>query len=368
MHACFQELRKRLEENHGNCAEALTKKAAADAQAAAAVSPDTPNVMQVMMLFQQTKNRAKAAQDHAKAAQDQAKVANKVALQAEKDNDVAQKEVQQLQRVMEPKRARTHAATADDDEECEKQSCDDWDLPDHRREATRIQNRRSIPLGSRGEVPTPQEGKAGPLEHSRLGRVGWIAYWSLGNSALALKIIVGLIRKLDMTDSVFEALTPIAMTREAETNAKIVMLMKAGLAETKHCRNEQQRQEFHIGLSYVMPPREGERSSTGWIRRICEQLDVQRGNRMDGRSRATNQDVDHPAQCEPPVTMLINSSELRAAGFKLKEVIPPALESQLHVVASGHEERDCEVLRAWDFKDLFCQWMMTLNSGHDVRE
>ena len=35
--ACLQELRKRLEENHGNCAEALTKKAAADAQAAADV-------------------------------------------------------------------------------------------------------------------------------------------------------------------------------------------------------------------------------------------------------------------------------------------------------------------------------------------
>ena len=223
------------------------------------------------MLFQQAQHRAKAAQDHAKAAQDQAKVANKVALQAEKDNDAAQKEVQELQRVMEPKRARTLPATADDDEECEKQSCDDWDLPDHRREATRIQNRRSIPLGSRGEVPTPQEGKTGPLEYSHLGLVGWIAYWSLGNSALALKIIVGLIRKLDMTDSVFEALTPIAMTREADTNAKIVMLMKAALAETKHCRNEQQRQEFHIGLSYVMPPREGERSSKGWIRRICEQ-------------------------------------------------------------------------------------------------
>ena len=130
----------------------------------------------------------------------------------------------------------------------QKKSSDDMDLADHRCEATRIQTRRSIPLGSRAEVPTPQEDKAGPLEHSRLGLVGWIVYWSLGNSALALKIIVGLIRKLDMTDSVFEALTPIAMTREAETNAKIVMLMKAGLAETKHCRNEQQRQEFHIGL------------------------------------------------------------------------------------------------------------------------
>ena len=29
----------------------------------------------------------------------------------------------------------------------------------------------------------------------------------------------------------------------------------------------------------------------------------------------------------PPVAMLINSSELRAAGFKLKEVLPPTLEA-----------------------------------------
>ena len=33
----------------------------------------------------------------------------------------------------------------------------------------------------------------------------------------------------------------------------------------------------------------------------------------------------------PPVAMLINSSELRAAGFKLKEVLPPALEAAARV-------------------------------------
>ncbi len=116
------------------------------------------------------------------------------------------------------------------------------------------------------------------------------------------------------------------MTREADTNAKIVMLMKVALAETKHCRNEQQRQEFHVGLSYVMPPREGERSSRGWIRRICEQLDVQRGKRMDGRAAA----------------------RVRTGG--------------------ATHWTDCEVLRAWVLKGLFCQWMMTLNSGRDVSE
>jgi hypothetical protein len=50
MRAYLQVLLKRLQEKHGKCAEALTKKAAADVQAVATVH--TPNVMQTMMLFQ----------------------------------------------------------------------------------------------------------------------------------------------------------------------------------------------------------------------------------------------------------------------------------------------------------------------------
>ncbi len=133
---------------------------------------DTPNVMQTIMLFQQTKKRAQAAQDRAKAAQDQTKASKEVALEEEKDNDAAQKELQKLQRVMEPKRARTNATTVNDHEECDDQSSDDMDITDHRREATRIQKRRSVALGSREDVPTPQKGQAVPLEHSRLGLVG----------------------------------------------------------------------------------------------------------------------------------------------------------------------------------------------------
>ena len=64
MRACFQELRKRLEENHGNCAEALTKKAAADAQAAAAVSPDTPNVLEACSRVRYTCDVDQHARSH----------------------------------------------------------------------------------------------------------------------------------------------------------------------------------------------------------------------------------------------------------------------------------------------------------------
>jgi hypothetical protein len=152
-------------------AEALTKKAAADAQAAAAVSADTPSVLEAMKLFQQVKKRAQAAQDRAKAAKFQAKAAKKVALEAEKDNDAAQKEVQELQRVMEPKRARTNATTANDHEECDEQSSGNMDIADYRRETARIQKRRCCArLSRRRSNSTERSG--GPAGASSTGACG----------------------------------------------------------------------------------------------------------------------------------------------------------------------------------------------------
>ena len=51
----MQELRKRLEEHHGNCAQALTEKDAADTASAVTVSPDAPNVLQTMMQLEEAK-------------------------------------------------------------------------------------------------------------------------------------------------------------------------------------------------------------------------------------------------------------------------------------------------------------------------
>ena len=69
------------------------------------------------------------------------------------------------------------------------------------------------------------------------------------------------------------------MAREAETNSKIVNLLAAALAEIKHCKNEQQRNEFHICLGAVMPHQEEECDSKGFLQRICERLNVQHSKR-----------------------------------------------------------------------------------------
>ena len=98
----MQELLKRLQDRHVECAQAVAKKAAADAASAAAVTPDAQNVLQAMMQLEQAKTRAKAA--------------NKIALHAEKEKDAAEQEVQMLQQLLQAKRARTHATTTNSQE------------------------------------------------------------------------------------------------------------------------------------------------------------------------------------------------------------------------------------------------------------
>ena len=70
--------------DHVGCDEPLPKQAPTDAQAAAAVSPDTPNVLQSIMKLDQVKTRTKTT--------------NKVALESEKKRDDAIKIVEELTR------------------------------------------------------------------------------------------------------------------------------------------------------------------------------------------------------------------------------------------------------------------------------
>ena len=118
--ACLQQLLKRLQDRHVDCAEVLAKKAAADAASAATVNPDAPNVLQAMMKLDQANARAKTA--------------NKVALEADKEKDAAEKAVEELKRQLQPKRARTDDEAGDaHDLLAEFDNCD---LSDHLREVT----------------------------------------------------------------------------------------------------------------------------------------------------------------------------------------------------------------------------------------
>jgi hypothetical protein len=122
------------------------------------MNPDTPNMIQTMMKVDQAKDRAKTA--------------NKVVLEEEKEKDTVEKAVKELKRHLQPKRTRT-----DDDAGVAHDliaEFDNCDLNDHRREGTRVQNRRKVQVGSPDNQQKPRTGKDGYLHHTRLGLVGWV--------------------------------------------------------------------------------------------------------------------------------------------------------------------------------------------------
>ena len=97
-------------------------------------------------------------------------------------------QIQQIEEQLQPKRARTDDDAGDAHEILAE--VDNWDLRDHRQQATRVQNRRDVQVGSRDNQQKPRTGKGGFLHHTRLGLVGWISYWCCGDAALAVVILV----------------------------------------------------------------------------------------------------------------------------------------------------------------------------------
>jgi hypothetical protein len=75
-----------------------------------------------------------------------------------------------------------------------------------------VQNRRNVQLGSLHNQQKPRTGKDGFLHHTRLGLV-------FGDSALAVDMLVTLIKTLGVTDLVSHALGS-RKEKEAETNTK----------------------------------------------------------------------------------------------------------------------------------------------------
>ncbi len=213
-------------------------------------------------------------------------------LEEEKARGELHNQIEQIEQRLHPKRARSH-----DDAHEMLAEFDNWDLRDHRQQATCVQNRRNVQVGSRNNQSKPRTGTNGFLHHARLGLVGWIFYWCLGDSALAVDILVVLINTLGLTELVSDAMTS-RKEKEAETNAKIVDLFKEALDEIKNCRTEQQRVEFHIALVCVKPPREAQGSKNGWIKPICDRLVLKRGKRSEkngARPYASEQAVENRA-------------------------------------------------------------------------
>ncbi len=242
---CFRELGRVIQRDHDPTCIAAAQELQSVEKAAADVSTKRPadeaaaslNANNVLMLHRRLKMIQKRAVEP-----------NKTTLEVEKERDEIHNQIEQIEEHLHPKRTRTDDDAGDAHEMLAE--VQNWDLRDHRQQTTRVKNRRNVQVRSRDNQQKPRTGKDGFLHHTRLGLIGWIQYWCCGDAALAVVILVALIDALGLTEIVSDSLTS-RKQKEAETNAKIVDLFKDALDEIKHCRNEQQRVEFHIALYRV---------------------------------------------------------------------------------------------------------------------
>ena len=180
--------------------------------------------------------------------------------------------------------------TEPDDED---QRWDLWAGPDWRRQETWTQNRRDEKLREGANATAPRSGKFGAIQHWRRGLAGCVRDWACGSIVIAVSIIVSLITYLGLLEKVRAALPQTAADRQAETEHCIVDLMEQGFNETKHCRTEAQRQQFHIGMGYIAPLRDSK-----MIARIGERFNLHWGTRSKrageekGRPYAFDQAID----------------------------------------------------------------------------
>jgi len=162
---CLQEVHNQVLRQHGPQCVAASKSLQAE-RIAQAASQDALRTMMYFSRAQQCLTKATAELNNIKQRADKV---HKEALELEKAVDItaktvhaAEKEVQELQAQLNPKRARIEA---DVEEEDEIENVGDWTQPDHHCEASRVQKRRDDVLGSRDTKLNCRTGSTGYLQY-----------------------------------------------------------------------------------------------------------------------------------------------------------------------------------------------------------
>ena len=153
-------------------------------------------------------------------------------------------------------------------------------------EEVKEQDRRAIPIDrSRTDHSLPRGDESrGWFSHWRRGVGGVLRGWAGGSLGAVAHMLAESARRFEVVDLLADklGLARKEEVRKAETEARIVDQLEAALAETKHCRTEQQRQEHGTLLCSAAPARD-----SGMIERFAKRLGVSWGTRSkkDGEAK-----------------------------------------------------------------------------------
>jgi hypothetical protein len=141
---CFRELGRVIQRDHGPTFIAAAQELQAAEKDAADASTKRPADEAAASL---TANDVLMLHRRFKMIQQRAAEANKTVLEAEKERDELHNQIEQIEEQLYPTRPRTDDDAGDAHEVLAE--VENWDLRDHRQQATRVQNRRNVQLGSR---------------------------------------------------------------------------------------------------------------------------------------------------------------------------------------------------------------------------
>ena len=113
--------------------------------------------------------------------------------------------------------------------------------------------------------------------------VDTLRYWCDGSVDKALELVLASMKHLGLRDRVVDALG----LKQNETHAYIVERIKAAVAELKHCRSEEQRQQYRIILTAVAPE-PGRRMG----KRVADVVGARRDRAHFRKSRAKRAAID----------------------------------------------------------------------------
>jgi len=161
-----------------------------------------------------------------------------------------------------------------------------WTPSQFKEMEAKVQRRRDKQIvddrGASAKPPALRKGRYGAINHFRHGLAGAVRLWARGSR----RNVVRLLRKLVALFGVEEEMRAHLfqrVRREAETDRLIVDRLVEALQVLKGCQTEQQRCDYLLALSLVVPHRSSQRDQAGAARRVSARLRVARGKRSKKR-------------------------------------------------------------------------------------
>ena len=155
------------------------------------------------------------------------------------------------------------------------------------------------------------------------GLIDAIKYWARGSLAAVLQLIMALIMHFGLEQEVRQQLG----AEQDHTNQLIVHRAAAALDILKRCDSEQQRREYRIVLTALMPELKKKGDSTGMQAKVAAALRVNRNRATFRESVALRAEIDNLA--------LVYSKELKVGDAVVCKHTPPGGTSTLTSLPAG---------------------------------